>query len=489
MLALLAAALVAPPSLLIQGGRVVDGSGKAPFAAAIRIVGDQILEVGQLNRKPGETVFSAHGLHIAPGFIDAHSHVDGGIFAQPTAPAATRQGITTAVVGQDGGHPMPLLEWTRRLKSSPVALNLAAFAGHGTIRSRVMKDDYRRPATPSEIKQMKELLEQELKAGALGLSTGLEYDPGLYSELPEIVELARAAAAHGGSYITHVRDEENEALTAFEEAIEVGFQAKVPVQISHIKLASEPVWARAGEVVRMLQRARGKGLRLTADVYPYTFWQSSITVLIPHRNFGDVRAWRTGLEEVGGPRNVTLTTFTPDRSWEGQTLAELSERLSRDPVELVIEIVRRTRDGMGSESVVVQAMVEEDLRTFVRDPNVMFCSDGGLSSKHPRGAGSFPRILAKYVREEAVLTLPEAIRKMTSLPARTFGFRDRGLIRPGMRADLVLFAPDKIRDRATLEQPYLPPVGISHVMVNGRWVVRRGLVTGARPGRFLARMR
>lgn len=486
MLAALAALVLSPASILIQGATVVDGSGRPGFQADVRILGDTIRAVGKLDPVRGEQVLAARGLTLAPGFIDAHSHADGGILETPLAPTTIRQGITTAIVGQDGGHPMPLEGFIRRVREKGVAVNLASFAGHGAIRSAVMGNDFQRKATSAEIARMKSLLVREMDAGALGLSSGLEYDPGLFATTDEVVELAEVAAKVGGIYISHVRDEENEAFASFAEAIEVGRRAKLPVQISHIKLASAPVWGRAREALGLIERARANGVPVTADVYPYTFWQSTIRVLIPHRDFSDRKAWEVGLAEIGGPQNVRLTAYTPNPAWVGRTVADLAKETGRDPVELIQEIVAKTADK-GRESVVVQAMQEADLRVFLRDPRVMFCSDGGIGGRHPRAAGSFPRILGKYVRDEGLLRLEEAVRKMTSFPARRFGLTDRGMIREGAKADLVLFDPRAIADRATLEDPGASPSGIAWVMVNGQIVIRRGEPTGARPGRFLTR--
>lgn len=476
-------------SLLIAGGTVIDGTGARGRRADVRIVGDTIAEVGNLTPRAGERVIDARGLAVAPGFIDTHSHADGGLLEMPDAETQIRQGITTAIVGQDGGSHVPLDRWLAELEKRRVALNIASFVGHGTIRRKVMGDDFQRPATPEEVRKMAALIEQEMQAGALGLSTGLEYDHGFYSTTEEVIECARAAAKHGGIYISHVRDEENEALESFRELIRIAEEARLPAQISHIKLGSSNVWGRAKEVVKMIEEANRRGLDITADVYPYVYWQSSITVIIPTRDYDDRTAWEKGLAEIGGAGHVLLTTYTPDPSWQGKTIAEIARMTGRDPVSVIQEIVRKTHgpDAHGSASVVVTAMTEDDLKQFLAARRIMFCSDGGLRGSHPRGAGTYPRILGRYVREQRILPLEEAIRKMTSLPAWRMGLCDRGLLKPGMKADIVIFNPRTVIDTATTAHPTSAPVGLSHVLVNGTLVLEGGKMTGERPGRALRR--
>jgi N-acyl-D-amino-acid deacylase len=476
-------------SLLIAGGTLVDGTGAPRRRADVRIAGDQIKEIGELTPQAGERVIEAKGLIVAPGFIDTHSHADGGLLEMPDAETQIRQGITTAIVGQDGGSRIPLQKFFDEVQTKRVALNLASFAGHGAIRRQALGEDYKRPATAQELARMRALVGQEMKAGALGLSTGLEYDPGLYATTEEVAACAKVAAADGGIYISHVRDEEKEAIASFREVIRIAEEARLPAQISHIKLGSSPVWGKADETLRLMDDANKRGLDITADVYPYTYWQSTITVIIPTRNWDDRAAWEKGLAEIGGPKNVLLSTYTPDPSWTGKTLAALAQSTKKDPVTVIQEIVRKTHGAgaKGRESVVVTAMQEEDLRRFLAAPRVMFCTDGGLRGTHPRGAGTYPRILGRYVREQRVIPLEEAIRKMTSLPAWRMGFADRGTIAPGKKADLVLFDPAAVADTATTASPTSPPVGLPYVLVNGVLVLDGGEMTGARPGRVLRR--
>ncbi len=481
---------VAPP-LLIQGGTLIDGTGKPRRRADLRVSGGVIREIGSLKPKPNEKVIDARGLVVAPGFIDTHSHADGGLLLAPDAELPIRQGITTAIIGQDGGSNLPLSSFWAAVRARPVALNLASFVGHGSIRSAIMGDNYKRAATPAEIAKMTALVEREMKAGALGLSSGLEYDPGLYAKTEEVIALAKVAAKYRGIYISHVRDEENEALNSFREVIRIADEAKLPAQISHVKLGSRPVWNRTAEVFRLMGDAKKRGIDISADVYPYTYWRSTITVITPTRDWTNRAAWRKGLEEIGGAKNVLLSTYTPNLAWQGKTIAQIALETGRDAVTIVQEIVAKTHgDGVtGKEGVVVTAMQEADLRRFIAHPSIMFCTDGGLRGGHPRAAGSFPRVLGQYVRQWHVLKLEEAIRKMTSLPARRMGFLDRGTLKIGMKADIVLFDATKVIDTATTANAMAPPLGISTVIVNGAAVWEAGKITGQRPGIVLRRQK
>lgn len=477
-------AITMPPGgMVIRGGIVYDGSGAPGRAADIRIVGDTIREVGKVEARPGDKVIEAKGLAVAPGFIDAHSHADVDIFKDPDAETHVRQGITTSVVGEDGGSHFPLADFFGHLEAKHAALNFASFVGHGTIRHEVMGDANRK-ASAVELAKMRALVEQEMQSGALGLSTGLEYVPNRYADTDEVVDLATVAARHHGIYISHVRNEDKYAFEAFRELIEVARRAKLPAEINHIKLGSSRVWHRAPEVIEMMKAARKDGLDITADVYPYLYWQSTIRVLIATENFDDRSQWEQGLADIGGPDRVLLSSCSVNPAWAGKTLAEIATATSKDPVTIAQQIVAECygKGKHGQESVVVTAMCEDDLRTFIGSPLISFCSDGGLHVTHPRGAGSFPRDLGVYVRQDGLLPLEEAIRKMTSQPAKRFGFNDRGRIEPGMKADLVLFDPATVLDTATTKAPESKPVGIPTVLVNGVPVLLNGKITGAHPG-------
>lgn len=482
-------ALSAPAqnSTLISGGTVIDGTGTKRRMADVRIVGDTITAVGKLRARYGEKVIDATGLMVAPGFIDAHSHADGGLLTDPDAETQIRQGITTSVVGQDGGSHFPLASWFAEVEAKHVALNIASFVGHGTVRTEVTGKEYKRVTTPEEQRRMADLVTQEMQAGGLGLSSGLEYDPGFYSTTDELIACAKAAAKYHGIYISHVRDEGDKAFESFQELITIAEKGGLPAQISHIKLDTSPVWNKAPDVLTMMRDAHKRGLDISADVYPYTYWQSTIIVLIPTRDWSDRKAWETGLAEVGGPEHVRLTTYTPDAAWSGKTIAEIAAMTGRDAIGIVQEVVQKTHGAgaTGSESVVVTAMTESDLGKFIAAPGIMFCTDGSLRPSHPRGAGSFPRILGEYVRTQHLLTFEEAIRKATSLPAARFGFQRRGRIARGMKADIVLFDPAAVQDKATVAAPAAAPVGLPTVLVNGIPVLENGRITGAHPGAVL----
>jgi N-acyl-D-amino-acid deacylase len=477
----------AQKSTLISGGTVIDGSGAKRRKADVRIVGDTITEIGILHAKSGEKVIDATGLIVAPGFIDAHSHADGGLLTDPDAETQVRQGITTSVVGQDGGSHFPLASWFAELEAKHVALNIASFVGHGTVRTQATGKEYKRVTTPEEQQKMADLVSQEMQAGGLGLSSGLEYDPGFYSTTEELIACAKAAAKYHGIYISHVRDEGDKAFESFKELITIAEKGGLPAQISHIKLDTSPVWNKAPDVLKLMQDAHKRGLDISADVYPYTYWQSTIIVIIPTRDWSDHKAWETGLAEVGGPEHVRLTTYTPDSSWAGKTIAEIAAMTGRDPITIIQEVVQKTHGegATGSESVVVTAMTESDLDAFIAAPGIMFCTDGSLRPSHPRGAGSFPRILGEYVRTKHLLTFEEAIRKATSLPAARFGFMHRGKIARGMKADIVLFDPATVQDKATVAAPAAEPVGLPTVLINGVPVLENGKITGAHPGAVL----
>ena len=473
-------------TIVILGATLIDGSGRAPLRdSAVIIRGDSIVAVGrrgQVKIPRDARVIDARGLVVAPGFIDAHNHSDRGFTTDPSAASQVSQGITTVVIGQDGGSPFPVGEYLTRLDQNPIALNVLTFVGHATVRSRVMGEDTNRHATPAEVERMKQMVEQAMRDGAVGLSSGLEYETGKPASTDEMVALARAASAFGGMYISHIRDEADKTFEALNEAIQIGREARLPVQISHIKLGSVAVWGRAGEAVALINRARSSGLDVTADCYPYDAWSSTIRVLIPSGRHDDPTDVARGLADVGGPANITIVSCSAHPDYEFKNMEEISKREGITPVELYMKIVRD-----GGAGVVCHSMKDSDINTFYRQPWVMVSSDGGIGSRHPRGAGSYPRVLGRYVRELRWLTLPEAIRKMTSLPAQRFKLKDRGLIRTGFKADLVVFDPKTIIDRATFQEPQLTAEGVQRVFVNGVEVWSDGKITGERPGKALRR--
>jgi len=476
-----------PGPTAIVGATLIDGSGAAPLRNSVVVIkGDSIISVGRRGRVrvPSDaTVIDATGLVIAPGFIDTHNHSERGLDQDPSAESQVSQGITTIAVGQDGGSEFPIGPFLKNLDEHPVALNVLTFVGHATLRTLVMgENDTQRLATPDEIKKMQTLVEQAMVEGAFGLSSGLEYETGKPASTEEVIALASVAARQRGIYISHIRDEADDTLEAIAEAIRIGSGAQLPVQISHIKVGTVAVWGRSKEVVSLISKARLRGQDVTADCYPYDAWSSTIRVLIPsgqHDNPTDVAR---GLADVGGSANITVVSCRAHPDYEFKTLAQIAEREGVTPVELYMKIVRD-----GGAGIVCRSMKESDIKTFYQQPWVMVSSDGGIGSRHPRGAGTYPRVLGRFVRELHWLTLPEAIRKMTSLPAARLRLRERGLVRAGLKADLVLFDPLQVVDRSTFEQPGLISQGIKRVFVNGVEVWLDGRTTGQKPGKALRR--
>jgi N-acyl-D-amino-acid deacylase len=477
--------------VLLSNVVVYDGTGGEPFRGDVRIEGARITAVApQLEPKEGETVLDQRGLALAPGFIDMHSHGDRDFTEDRAAAAASRQGITTILVGQDGGSMYPLRDFYAKIEGNPSAINLASMAGHATLREQVMGKDLYRPSRPEELARMKDLLARELSAGAYGLSTGLEYEEAHFATTDEVVELSKVAAQAGGFYISHVRDEAARTFDSYDEVMRIGREAKLPVQITHIKMGSTSVWHQAAKrMPGYFEQARKEGIDLKADVYPYTFWHSTIRVLVPDRDFFNPQKVENAMVENGGAQNILIVNYAPEPALGGKTLAEIAAHWQVTPVEAYMRIVRATADGDGpgehDVNVLGTSMSEDDVRWFIAHPDIMFCTDGELDGAHPRGAGSYPRILGHYVRDEKVLSLESAIHKMTGLPAAQLGLKDRGRIAPGYVADLVVFDPATVIDRATVERPLEPPLGIPGVMVSGEWVVQDGKPTAQRPGKVL----
>ncbi len=481
-----------PPTLRIVNARLIDGTGAPARLGSLRIAGDRIVAVGDVAPIPDEAVLDAKGLVLAPGFIDTHSHAVADLFEVPDALGAVSQGITTVIGGQDGGSFLPLSELFARLESAPAAVNAASYSGHGTLREKVLGGDFRRAATAAEIAGMARLLESDLEAGALGLSTGLEYDPGIYSTRAELIDLARVAARHGGRYISHIRSEDRTFWEAIDEILAIGREAKIPVQISHIKLAMRTLWGEAPRLLALLDAARAQGIDVTADIYPYLYWHSTLTVLFPERNFESLEVARQVLAEIAPPEGLLLGRYLPNPAYAGRTVADIARERGEAPEVTLIALIRdaealRRQGKEGVESVIATSMVEGDLEKLLAWPQTNLCTDGELDGRHPRGFGSYPRVLGRYVRERGALGLEQAVHKMTALAADHVGIKDRGRLVPGAFADLVLFDPATVIDRATTSDPHALATGIERVWVNGRTVFAGGAASGLRPGRVLRR--
>jgi len=475
-----------PAGIVIVNARVIDGSGGPSQDVSVRIAGERIAAVGDVEPAPGDTVIDAGGLVLAPGFIDAHSHHDGGLFETPDALAVVSQGATTIVVGQDGGHAYPLDEFFSKLETSPVSVNVASYAGHGTLRSRVMGDDFRRAATADEVIAMEELLRGEMNAGALGLSTGLEYDPGSFSTPEEVVALARVAAAGGGRYISHIRSEDQYFWEAIDEVINIGREARLPVQVTHIKLAMTRWWGQADRLTSGLDEARASGVDITADVYPYTAWHTGfswLVTLFPGRDLDRRDGAEYILRDMLSPERILLPDYRPEPQYDGMTIAAIARLRGTDPETTLMELLKAEVAAGGESPMLAFAMDEPDIEAIMAWPYTVIGSDGELAGSHPRGYGTFTRYLGHYVREQGVLQLEEAIHRITLQSAHQAGIPDRGSISPDHYADLVLFDADDIGDRSTYENPHEISVGIDKVWVNGQLVFDDGQVTGHRPGK------
>jgi N-acyl-D-amino-acid deacylase len=471
-----------PQSFLIAGARVADGTGAPLVTEDVRVQGDRIVEVGKLAPRAGERVVRGEKLVLAPGFIDVHNHSTEGLATDPLAETQISQGITTLVLGPDGDSPWPIAAYLDERDKAPATVNVMTMVGHATVRSLVMGEDFKRKSTPGETAKMAELVAQGMKEGAMGLSSGLEYDVASYSATEELIALSKAAAQYGGFYMTHSRDEADKSFEAMDEALAISKQGGLPLDISHIKLATVGVWGQAKKAVALIDAARAKGQDVTADCYPYEAWHSNIEVLVPNKQYFDAKSVDRALADVGGPDRVTITACKAHPTYAGRNLAEIAKAEGISTSDLFAKIVKD-----GSADVIGHSMKTEDVDTFYRQPWVMVASDGGIGADHPRGAGTFPRVLGRFVREKHLFTLEEAVRKMTSLPASRMSLKDRGRIAPGMKADLVLFNPETVIDRSTFEEPRKLSEGIELVVVNGEAVWSGGKPTGAKPGRVLRR--
>jgi N-acyl-D-amino-acid deacylase len=497
--------------LLVRGGTVVDGTGAPGFRADVGIRDGRIVAVSRtpLPTAGATRVIDATGHVVAPGFIDLHAHLDP-ILSLPHAESHVRQGVTTALGNPDGGGFAPLTPTLDSLATLGVGLNAAFLVGHNTIRQRVMGSDDRAP-TADELARMREMVDQAMRDGAFGFSTGLRYTPGFYADTDEVVALSEVAARHGGIYTSHLRDEGFELLDGVGEALEIGRRAGIPVVLTHHKVVGAPMWGTSARTLAMIDSARAAGTDVMADQYPYTATHTGISILIPPWALAggsqeflrrlDTPALRDSIvagivwniiNDRGGNdlRRVQFARVTWDRSLEGLTLHDLAVRegLPSTPetgAQLVIDIMRR-----GGANGIFHVLDEGDVERIMRHPWTAIASDGRLTAlddghPHPRAYGTFPRVLGVYVRERGVLSLEEAVRKMTSLPAWRMGLRDRGRIAEGMAADIVVFDPATVTDRATFQEPHQHPAGIPYVIVNGVVTMDGGEFVDNRPGLVL----
>jgi len=521
---------------VIRNAYIVDGTGNPWFEADIGIKSGKISEIGNLDFEDADRIINAKELMVCPGFIDMHSHSEYSLLANSKAESKIKQGVTTEVNGNCGDSPAPiegmtaeaaeeakeyklnmdwstLAEYLDKLERQGISLNVAQLVGHGTIRIAVMGHE-NRPPTREELNKMKELVAQAMEDGAFGMSTGLYYLPGGFADTAEVIELCKVVTKYGGIYTSHIRGEGDPLIEAVTETIEIGEKANIPVQISHHKACGIENWGNVKKTLRMMEEARSRGLDITCDVYPYTACGADLISMIPNwAHEGGVNklrerlrdskirervkkemseglpGWESSVKQSGWGR-IKVIGWKEHKEFEGKTLAEIADLEGVDAFNLTFDLIMKKE----SPELVDLAMTEKDVCTVIKHPLSMVGSDGwalapygvlGESKTHPRSYGTFPRILRKYVREDKVLTIENAIRKMTSLPAQKLGLRDRGTLREGMWADVVVFDPKRIADVATYENPHRYPEGIEHVLVNGEIVVDGGEHTGALPGKVL----
>lgn len=473
---------VLPVTQLINNVKLIDGTGSPSRAAAVRIVNSRIRDLGNLSAFRGEEVIDGKGHVLAPGFIDSHSHHEWSLDKDPSAIAATNQGITTIVIGQDGGS-MPVDSLEARIKRRPSTINIATYTGHASLREKYMKDVFR-AANDSEIEKMKESLLTEMDKGSLGLSTGLEYEEGFYSTMDEVIELAKVAGSKGGRYISHVRSEDINLERSIEEIITIGREARIPVQISHIKIAMRSKWGNSGEILSQLSAARTSGINITADCYPYALWVSTPRVLFPKKDFTNLESALYATQELFDPLQSIVLRFPAHPDYEGKSVAQVAEMNKETPALSLIRLIKESKDS--GVAIAGASMDEADIRNFLRWSQTNICSDGS-DGGHPRGYGAFTRILGRYVREQKIMDLETAIHKMTGLTAEHLGIRRRGLITRHYFADLVLFDPETVLDNATMAKPKALSSGIEMVWVNGKVVYRAQESTASRPGVLIRR--
>ncbi|HSA54701.1 MAG TPA: D-aminoacylase [Gemmatimonadaceae bacterium] len=511
-----------PPDLIVRGGTVFDGSLREGQVLDVAITGDRITAIAPRIAASGRDEIDARGLAVAPGFIDIHSHADGSLSSDPRAESVIRQGVTTIVVGQDGSSrgvvhpeseapdPPTLARFFESIEILRSAVNVASMVGLGSVRSTVVGADDR-PATPAELTQMTAIVEFALRSGACGASSGLEYTPGAFASRDELIALCRPLAARRLPYATHMRNEDDRLLDSIDESIAVARGAGCPLQISHLKTQGPRNWGKLDEVFARITSARAAGLDVAFDRYPYTAYQTGLTNLFPvwSRDGGTdaflarltdapvaarVRAETLAkVDLIGGWENVHIASVraVEDRAAEGKRLGSYAQSLGRDPYELTVEMLRRNGGSIG---MVGFAMSDENLDRILGHPLGMVCSDGGgfaidgptrRGSPHPRGLGTFPRVLGRYVRDRKALSLAEAIHKMTAFPASRVRLADRGRLSVGFAADVVVFDPARVADRATYEQPFQYPVGIHDVIVNGTIALRENDRNATGTGRAL----
>ncbi len=496
--------------VLITHALIVDGSGSAALRGSVGIKGQRIVAVGEAKGSASLTI-DAEGQVLAPGFIDVHTHAEK-ITGSPTAENFLRMGVTTIVTGNCGFSQTNVAAFFDELKKTGVTVNVATLIGHGAVREQAMGGQFIRAPNAEQLDSMRGIVEQAMKDGAVGMSTGLIYVPGSFAKTEEIIELAKVVAAHHGIYASHIRHETATIFDALDEFTRIAREAHVRAELSHIKLSGPSAWGKSNEVLAYLDKARAEGLDITQDLYGYTASSTGLRQTIPDSALEGTRAdFAKRLADptqkaaiIDGMKAIlkrsgrtdysyaVIARFTADPSLNGLTIPEATKRVRgkdslEEQIEMLLDIEKR-----GGGSGVFHGMNEADLTTFLQHPLTMIASDGspihmGEDVPHPRSYGNNARILSRYVRVQKLITLPDAIRRMTSLPAHTFRLQDRGLIQPGAFADIVTFDPEKVTDPSTFADPHHYSEGFSHVLVNGVLVILDGKLTGSRPGGLLKR--
>ncbi len=495
-------------SIIIKDGFILDGSGNPWFKGDIGINGTRIEAIGNLSKKRAGNTIDAKGLFVCPGFIDVHTHCDRGIIEVPTVDNYIHQGVTTVIGGNCGGHSYPIAELFLKLEENGMAVNFGCLVGHNTIRREVMELKME-PPTVAEMERMKTLIRQEMEAGALGFSTGLSYLPGAYSDTNELVSLVSAIIPFDGIYTSHIRDQGKKITLGVEEAISVGEKNNVPVLISHIKLAEDAVWGKPEMITEPVENARERGVEVFLDQYPYTATSSGFTSSLPswcfeggrekflerlkdRETYQKIKSYvierrLTSTKEIDKLKTIYIGRSRKSPDFEGKNLRDILISQKKDPTidnaaDLIIDIEKN-----GGASGIFFQMDETDVEYLMSLPYTMHASDGGVQIvgrgvPHPRNYGTFPRVIAHYVRDRGVIPIEEAVRKMTSLPAQVFRIRERGMLREGMYADITVFDGKSIKDQATFAEPHQYGKGLRCVIVNGQIVVENDTPTGSLPG-------
>ena len=491
--------------VLVRNGRIMDGTGNSWYYADIAVKDGKIVAIGKLSNAQASKTIDAKGLIVAPGFIDVHAHIEGGIFERPTADNYIYDGVTTVITGNCGSSADSMKDFFRQLDSMHTSINVASLIGHNTVRKQVMGLDDRL-ATPEEQKKMEELVAQAMREGAVGLATGLIYLPGMYSNTAEVVGLAKSAASYGGLYASHIRNEESKVVEAINEAINIGIQANIPVQISHFKVSHRANWGRSKETLPLIENARKNGYDVTIDQYPYTASSTNLGIRLPdwalaggsdtlkkrindpatHKKIIDDMLAQLKEYKYKNYSYAVVANYKADSTYNGKSISEINKLKGRkskakEEAETILDMM-----VAGGAQMVYHGMDEDDVRFFMKYPYNMIGADGGVSNglgmPHPRTYGTNARVLGKYVREEKVISLEEAIRRMTSLAAQKFQLKDRGLLKEGYAADIVIFDEKEVIDKATFENPHQFSAGFKYVLVNGQVVIENGKHNGTKSG-------